>query len=69
MNFYSILGLLLQDSSGNRAAAVLESVKHPDLSKFLVIAAILWVQSQRSELEAEVAPSYGSARRAAARVE
>lgn len=35
----------------------------------MVIAAILWVQSQRSELEAEVAPSYGSARRAAARVE
>src|SRR5437588_12674385 len=43
MNFYSILGVLLQDSSGNRAAAVLESVKHPDLSKFLVIAAILFI--------------------------
>jgi NADH-quinone oxidoreductase subunit K len=35
------LGLLLQE--GGRAAAALEGIKHPDLSKFLVIAAILFI--------------------------
>ena len=35
------LGLLLQEAS--RASTALESIKHPDLSKFLVIAAILFV--------------------------
>src|SRR5256714_8657650 len=40
---YSTLALLLQDSSGNRASAALESVQHPDLSKFLVIGALLFI--------------------------
>src|SRR5216683_382421 len=35
--------LLLQESSGNRVSTVLESIKHPDLSKFLVIGAILFI--------------------------
>jgi NADH-quinone oxidoreductase subunit K len=35
------LALLLQEMS--RGANMLESIKHPDLSKFLVIAAILFV--------------------------
>ena len=34
-------GLLLQEAS--RATTALESIKHPDLSKFLVIAAILFI--------------------------
>src|SRR5438874_13157993 len=43
VNFYSTLALLLQDSSGNRASAALESIKHPDLSKFLVIGAFIFI--------------------------
>jgi NADH:ubiquinone oxidoreductase subunit K len=35
--------LLFQEVSSGRAANALEGVKHPDLSKFLVIAAILFV--------------------------
>ena len=35
--------LLLQEASGSRAAAALEGIKHPDLSKFLVIGAILFI--------------------------
>src|ERR1041385_1382176 len=37
------LALLFQESSGSRASAALESIKHPDLSKFLVIGAILFI--------------------------
>jgi len=39
--FASILGLLLQGASDSRVSAAMESIKHPDLSKFLVIGAIL----------------------------
>jgi NADH-quinone oxidoreductase subunit K len=35
------LALIFQETS--RAATALESIKHPDLSKFLVIAAILFI--------------------------
>jgi NADH:ubiquinone oxidoreductase subunit K len=42
MNLLSpTFGLLLQEAG--RAATAIESVKHPDLSKFLVIAAILFI--------------------------
>src|SRR5881394_2556413 len=42
MNHLSLpIALILQDAS--RASAALESIKHPDLSKFLVIAAILFI--------------------------
>ena len=34
---------LLQDASGSRVSAALEGIKHPDLSKFLVIGAILFI--------------------------
>jgi len=37
------LGLLLQETSEGRYSATLQSTKHPDLSKFLVIAAILFI--------------------------
>jgi drug/metabolite transporter (DMT)-like permease len=35
----------------------------------VVVGAIIWVQSQRAEFEAELAPAYGSGRRRVARVE
>ena len=38
-----MLAVLFQETSTGRAATALEGVKHPDLSKFLVIAAILFV--------------------------
>ena len=37
------LGLLLQEASESRYSVALQSAKHPDLSKFLVIAAILFI--------------------------
>ena len=37
------LALLLQETSDGRISRALEGVKHPDLSKFLVIAAILFI--------------------------
>jgi NADH:ubiquinone oxidoreductase subunit K len=44
MNHLSpLIGLLFQETSGGRVATALESVKHPDLAKFLVIAAILFI--------------------------
>jgi NADH:ubiquinone oxidoreductase subunit K len=44
MNHLSPLcGLLLQQTSDGRVSLALQSVKHPDLSKFLVIAAILFI--------------------------
>ena len=39
--FSSSFGMLFQETG--RAATALESIKHPDLSKFLVIAAILFI--------------------------
>ena len=41
--FASILALVLQDASGSRMSAAMDSIKHPDLSKFLVIGAILFI--------------------------
>ena len=41
--FASILALVLQDASGSRMSAAMEGIKHPDLSKFLVIGAILFI--------------------------
>lgn len=38
-----VFGLLLQEASNSRVSAALEGIKHPDLSKFLVIAAILFI--------------------------
>src|SRR2546425_13064472 len=35
--------LWFQETSGGRVSAAIESIKHPDLSKFLVIAAILFI--------------------------
>ena len=44
MNHLSpLLGLFLQQTWAERVAAAVESVKHPDLAKFLVIAAILFI--------------------------
>ena len=43
INFSSVLGLILQETSGSRFSAAVEGIKHPDLSKFLVIAAILFI--------------------------
>ncbi len=44
MNHLSpLLGLLLQETSSERVSLAVQSVKHPDLSKFLVIAAILFI--------------------------
>ena len=34
---------MLQETTNGRLAAAVESVKHPDLAKFLVIAAILFI--------------------------
>ena len=38
-----LFALLLQETSGSRLSTAVEGVKHPDLSKFLVIAAILFI--------------------------
>src|SRR6266516_3750604 len=35
--------LLLQQAPGGRTSLVLESLKHPDLSKFLVVGAMLFI--------------------------
>jgi len=44
MNYFvPALILILQETSGGRLSAALQSTKHPDLSKFLVIAAILFI--------------------------
>ena len=37
------LNLFLQETSGGSVSLALQSVKHPDLAKFLVIAAILFI--------------------------
>src|SRR5882672_7006533 len=38
-----VLGLLFQSTSNSRLSSAIEGVKHPDLSKFLVFAAILFI--------------------------
>jgi NADH:ubiquinone oxidoreductase subunit K len=38
-----LLALLFQEASNDRLSNAIEGVKHPDLSKFLVIAAILFI--------------------------
>jgi len=38
-----LFALLLQESSNSRISTALDGIKHPDLSKFLVIAAILFI--------------------------
>ncbi len=44
MNHLSpLFGFLLQETSDGRVSLALQSAKHPDLSKFLVIAAILFI--------------------------
>jgi len=44
MNHLSpLFGFLLQETSDGRVSLALQSMKHPDLSKFLVIAAILFI--------------------------
>src|SRR5499433_3835932 len=43
MNYLTpVFGLLFQETN-SRVSAALEGIKHPDLSKFLVIAAILFI--------------------------
>ena len=39
----SLFGILLQETSNDRLSTAIEGIKHPDLSKFLVIAAILFI--------------------------
>src|SRR5215510_9321294 len=41
--FASTFAMLLQGTSGGTTSTALESIKHPDLSKFLVIGAILFI--------------------------
>ena len=41
--FPSIYCLLFQEAPGERTSLVLESLKHPDLSKFLVVGAMLFI--------------------------
>ena len=38
-----LFGLLFQESTNGRLSSAIEGAKHPDLSKFLVIAAILFI--------------------------
>src|SRR5882724_5087553 len=44
MNHLSpLLALIFQEASSSRLTSAIDGVKHPDLSKFLVIAAILFI--------------------------
>lgn len=45
MNYFvgSICLLLFQDELGGSSSPVLDSIKHPDLSKFLVVGALLFI--------------------------
>src|SRR5437763_14681049 len=38
-----VLALILDDASGGRLDAIKQGVQHPDLSKFLVIGALLFI--------------------------
>lgn len=39
----SICFCLFQEATGNRSSIMMESIKHPDLSKFLVVGALLFI--------------------------
>src|SRR5688500_16463791 len=39
----TLFAVVLQDASDSRMSAAMEGIKHPDLSKFLVISAILFI--------------------------
>jgi len=39
----TIFCFLLQDDNGARSSPMVEGIKHPDLSKFLVVAALLFI--------------------------
>ena len=41
--FAPVLAFLLQEATGSRADVMIQSAKNPDLSKFLVIGALLFV--------------------------
>lgn len=41
--FTPVLALLLQEASGSRLAAIKQGIQHPDLAKFLVIGALLFI--------------------------
>lgn len=59
-----VLGALLAWPIQHQALSAVQIV-----GGLVVVAAVIWVQAQRSELEAELAPAYGAGRRAGARVE
>ena len=39
----SLFAVIIQETASNRISTALDGIKHPDLSKFLVIAAILFI--------------------------
>lgn len=41
--FMPALALLQQEATGSRSEVILNGIKHPDLSKFLVIGALLFI--------------------------
>ena len=41
--FTPVLALLLQEASGSRLAAIKQGIQNPDLAKFLVIGALLFI--------------------------
>ena len=44
LNFFiPVLGFLFQEASSGRLATAMEKAKHPDLSKFLTIGALLFI--------------------------
>ena len=43
INYFTLAAVLFQEATGSRAGQVLEGVKNPDLSKFLVIGALLFI--------------------------
>ncbi len=59
-----VLGALLAWPIQHQALSAVQIV-----GGLVVVAAVIWVQAQRSELEAELAPAWGAGRRAGARVE
>jgi drug/metabolite transporter (DMT)-like permease len=58
-----VLGAVLAWPIHNQALSAIQI-----LGGLVVVGAIVWVQSQRAELDAELAPAYGTRRRAAAPV-
>ena len=40
---FTAFGFVLQEASGGRLSLMVQSAKHPDLSKFLVIGALLFI--------------------------